>query len=120
MPFEQQTVRDVITGALAADAAREDADSLYLIGAIVVADGRSRSGAPRFAGVRTGGRATITGSALEITPYLAWASVDYRWTAGEGGTVVVGRATFVLERMGGTWRIKHAHSSAVGTGDGGR
>ncbi|HXV85768.1 MAG TPA: nuclear transport factor 2 family protein, partial [Gemmatimonadales bacterium] len=60
-----------------------------------------------------GGRATVVGSALEISSYLAWASVDYRWVAGDGRSGVTGRATFVLERLGGTWRIKHLHSSSV-------
>jgi hypothetical protein len=113
---EQQAVRDVVTGALTADAAQINADSLYIIGAMVIADGRNRLGAPRFAGVRAGGRMTVTGSALELTPYLAWASVDYRWVGPDGRATAVGRATFVLERLGGAWRIKHAHSSAVGPG----
>lgn len=119
-PVEQPAVRQTITTALTADAAMDDADSLYIIGAIVVADGRTRQGAPRFAGVRAGGRTTVTGVALEITPYLAWASVDYRWSSRDGAIVVVGRATFVLERFGGAWRIKHAHSSSVRAGDAGR
>jgi hypothetical protein len=110
-PREHQAVRQLIGDALAADAALHDADSLYLIGAIVIADGASRHMAPRYAGIQQGGRVAITGSALEITPYLAWGSVEYRWTADNGGTVVFGRATFVLERLGGVWRIKHAHSS---------
>jgi hypothetical protein len=109
--LEQQAVRQVIADALAADAAMRDADSLYLIGATVIADGRARQEAPRFAGVRAGGQVSITASALEITTYLAWGSVEYRWTAETGGSVATGRATFVLERLGGAWRIKHAHSS---------
>lgn len=111
--FEQPAIRQAITAALEADAAMNDADSLYVIGATVIADGWPRQRAPRYAGVQTGGQTAVTASALEITAFLAWGTVDYRWTARSGGGVALGRATFVLERMGGTWRIKHAHSSSV-------
>ncbi|HWP37556.1 MAG TPA: nuclear transport factor 2 family protein [Gemmatimonadales bacterium] len=110
--LETGAVRDVIAAALAADAAMQDADSLYLVGASVIADGQTRIGPPRFAGIRSRGRANISASAIEITGVLAWASVEYRW-GGEAGGAGVGRATLVLERLGGAWRIKHVHSSTA-------
>ena len=54
---------------------------------------------------------------MEVTPYLAWGVLDYQWMPGAGagahGRRAFGRATFVLERSGGSWRIKHLHSSAL-------
>jgi hypothetical protein len=110
--LEIGAVRQVIAGALSADAAMQDADSLYLVGASVIADGQTRIGPPRFAGIRSRGRASISASAIEITGLLAWASVEYRWV-GDTGSSATGRATLILERLGGAWRIKHAHSSTT-------
>jgi hypothetical protein len=114
--LENQQVRATMTAALQADAAGSAADSLYIIGAIVIADGLPVTRAPRFAGVRPGGAVNVTGTTLEVTPYLAWGVLDYRWTPTAGGRAAFGRATFVLEPAGGSWRIKHLHSSAVSLG----
>ncbi len=114
--LENERVRAVMSGALLADAAGQEADSLYLVGATVVADGVPVRLPPRFAGVRRGGTAAVTGATLEITPYLAWGVLEYRWTPGAGGQPAYGRATFVLERAGGSWRIKHLHTSALRAG----
>lgn len=113
--LENENVRGVMSAALLADARGQDVDTLYLVGASVVANGLPVRLPPRFAGVRRGGTASVTGATLEITPYLAWAIMEYRWTPAAGGTSAYGRATFVLERAGGSWRIKHLHSSALGT-----
>lgn len=114
--LENESVRAVMTAALLADAAGRDADSLYLVGATIVADGLPVRLPPRFAGVRGGGTATVSGTMMEITPYLAWGVLEYRWTPGAAGQPAYGRATFVLERAGGRWRIKHLHTSALRAG----
>ncbi len=111
--LENANLRAVMNAALLADARGQEGDTLYLVGASVVADGVPVRTAPRFAGVRRGGTASVTGATLEITPYLAWGMMEYRWTPGAGGAAAYGRATFVMERVGGSWRIKHLHSSAL-------
>ncbi|GBD31443.1 MAG: hypothetical protein KatS3mg081_1153 [Gemmatimonadales bacterium] len=111
--LEHEQVRAVVQEALQADAASRSADTLYAIGASVVADGLPRTAPPRFAGIRTGGSVMVSNIALEITPFLAWATAEYRWLTPEGSLGALGRATFVLERLGGQWRIKHVHSSAI-------
>jgi hypothetical protein len=111
--LEHEQVRAVVQEALQADAASRYADTLYAIGASVVGDGVTKDTPPRFAGIGAGGSVLVSNIALEITPFLAWATAEYRWLTREGDLGAVGRATFVLERLGGKWRIKHAHSSAV-------
>ncbi len=111
--LENENVRNVMSAALLADAAGQGADSLYLVGATIVADGVPVRLPPRFAGVKRGGTAAVTGTTLEITPYLAWGLLEYRWTPGAGGQPAFGRGTFVLERTGGSWRIKHLHTSSL-------
>lgn len=118
--LENEQVRQVVVAALAAEAEQRDADSLYVIGATAVVEGRSRSLPPRYAGIRPDGRVQVTAVTLELTPYLAWATAEYRWIAATGDAVTPGRATFVLERMAGSWRIKHAHSSSPATAGLGR
>lgn len=111
--LENENVRKVMTAALLADATGKDADTLYMVGATVVADGLPVRMPPRFAGVRRGGTAGVTGATLEITPYLAWGVMEYQWAPVAGGAPAYGRATFVMERAGGSWRIKHLHTSAL-------
>ena len=111
--LENENARGVMSGALLADAAGKDGDTLYMVGATVVADGLPVRLPPRFAGVRRGGTASVTGVTLEITPYLAWGEMEYHWAPAAGGTPAYGRATFVMERAGGSWRIKHLHTSSL-------
>lgn len=105
-------VSAIITGALEAEAQGQNADSLYSSSAVIVVNGRTRSAAPFFAGVGTGGEVAISSSQLEIQTGLAWGLVEYRWNSREGVTRE-GRATIVL-RPGsdGRWRIQHVHSSS--------
>ncbi len=72
--LESDLVRQVVVQALTAEAEQLNADSLYVIGATAVVEGRSRSLPPRYAGLRAGGRVQVTAVTLELTPYLAWAS----------------------------------------------
>ncbi|HXF96477.1 MAG TPA: hypothetical protein VNI61_10305, partial [Gemmatimonadales bacterium] len=52
-------IEDIVRRAVALDAARDPgADSLFAPDALVVANARVRLGAPRFAGVGSGGRVT--------------------------------------------------------------
>jgi hypothetical protein len=118
--LEDEQVRAVIHEALQADAAARYADTLYAIGASVVADGLRRNAPFRFAGIGADGSLLVSNMTLEITPILAWATADYRWLTPEGELGASGRATFVLERLAGRWRIKHAHSSAVRPEESGR
>ncbi len=111
--LEEEPVRAVLRAAFQADAGSGYADTLYAIGASVVADGMPRNAPPRFAGIGTGGSLLVSNIAFEITPFLAWATAEYRWLGPDGSLGALGRATFVLERLGGQWRIKHAHSSAI-------
>lgn len=111
--LEDEQVRAVVQEALRADASSLYADTLYAIGAAVVADGLPRNAPPRFAGIRPGGSVLVSNIALEITTFLAWATAEYRWLRPDGDLGALGRATFVLERLGGQWRIKHVHSSAI-------
>jgi hypothetical protein len=115
--LENQQVRAVMDAALRADAAGQPADSLYLVGAATVADGVSQSAPARFAGVRPGGTAAISAMTIEVTPAFAWGVMEYRWLPAGGAPAAYGRATFVLERVGGRWRIKHVHTSSL-RGDG--
>jgi len=105
-------VTGIITGALEAEAQGRNADSLYSPSAVIVVNGRTRSVAPFFAGVGTGGEVAISSSQMEIQGGLAWGLVEYRWNSREGVTRE-GRATIVL-RPGndGRWRIQHVHSSS--------
>jgi len=114
--LENQQVRAVMDAALRAATTGQPVDSLYLVGATIVADGVSGSAPARFAGVRPGGAVTASGATIEVTPYFAWGVMEYRWLAATGGQPAYGRATFVLERVGGSWRIKHVHTSSLRAG----
>ena len=111
--LESQQVRAVMDAALRAAATGRPADTLYMVGATIVADGVSGSAPVRFAGVRPGGTTTTAGATIEITPYFAWGTMEYQWVPAAGGQPAYGRATFVLEQVGGSWRIKHVHTSSL-------
>lgn len=105
---------ELVRAALQADALLEIPDSLYTQQATIVADGAERVAPPRFAAIGLGGSVAVTSTRFEVRSGVAWAYVAYRWIS-EGGTEVrEGRATIVLLATSGTWRIRHAHSSAPG------
>ena len=114
--LEHQQVRAVMDAALRAAATGQPSDTLYMVGATIVADGVAGSVPVRFAGVRPGGTATASGATVEVTPYFAWGVMEYRWLPTTGGQPAYGRATFVLEQVGGSWRIKHVHTSSLPAG----
>lgn len=107
-------VQTLVRLALTLDAAGDRrADTLYTSDALVVGNARVRSTAPRFAGItsESGGRVLITAANATVEGRWAWALVDYRWVNQAERRGEVGRATFICERLGDSWKIVHAHSS---------
>ena len=106
-------VQAVVQLALTLDAAGDrNADTLYSADALVVGNARVRQAAPRFAGVTIGpGRVTVTTANATIEGRVAWVLVDYQWANPAERRAEVGRATFICERRGESWKIVHAHSS---------
>jgi len=109
----QQVLRNVVVGALTADATGQTADTFYMVGATAVADGRVRVNHPFFSGIGREGNVSVTGFQAEIASGLAWTIMDYRWVARDGRSGSFARATLVLEPVGDGWRIKHVHSSSA-------
>lgn len=109
----QRVLRGVIEAAISADSGGVGVDTLFMVGATVVADGHVRVNHPFFAGVSRDGSVTLTGYQAEIASGLAWAIVDYRWVAKDGRRGTFARATIVLEPHGDGWQIKHVHSSTA-------
>ena len=103
------------TFALEADARMERTDSLFVPDAEIIAAGRRRSGAPRFAGIEAGGQVALGSIRVDQAGDFAWASFDYRWLAPDQNRFHEGRATVVFSRVamarGRGWRIAHIHSS---------
>ncbi len=107
-------VQTLVRLALTLDAAGDRrADTLYTSDAVVVGNARVRLTAPRFAGItsESGGRVLITAANATVEGRWAWALVDYRWVNQAERRGEVGRATFICERLGDSWKIVHAHSS---------
>jgi hypothetical protein len=104
---------DAITASLEADARQENADTMYLRGAIVIADGHRREGPPRYAGVEPGGAVAIGGMQVVVRDRFVWAVVDYRWYSTADNVARQGQATVLLSPPDGTrgFRIVHLHSS---------
>jgi ketosteroid isomerase-like protein len=108
-----EEVQALVRLALTLDAAGDRrADTLYTSDALVVGNARVRLGAPRFAGISSGaGRVTISAASATVEGRLAWVLVDYRWVNPAERRAEAGRATFICERRGDSWKIVHAHSS---------
>jgi SnoaL-like protein len=107
-------VQSLVRRALTLDAAADrSADTLYAPEALVVANARARLTAPRFAGVGPGGQVTIAGATVTLEGRFAWATVDYRWVNTPQRLAEAGRASFVCELRGSSWKIVHAHSSQL-------
>lgn len=104
----------VVRLALTLDAAGDRAgDTLYAPDGVVVANAQVRLAPPRYAGVTAGGRLTVTAASVSLQGRLAWVLVDYRWVNTARRLAEAGRATFVCELRGSSWRIVHAHSSQL-------
>ena len=115
----------VVRLAIALDATGDpSADTLYTPDAIVIRNARGRLAAPRFAGITStagtgtgagagvgAGRVTITAATANVEGRFAWVLVDYSWLNPTERREEAGRATFICERRGESWKIAHAHSS---------
>lgn len=107
------SLADLLTRALEADAALDPADPLYEEDAEVVANGERRFVPPRYAGIEPGGAVAVASSRVEFRGAIAWATVEYRWLSTSLARAAEGRGTFVLVAdANGAWRIRHAHSSS--------
>jgi len=84
-------VENVVRLSLMLDAAADrKADTLYTSDAVVVGNARMRLAAPRFAGIGSGGRVTITAANATVSGGLAWVLVDYRWISSTEQRAEVG------------------------------
>jgi ketosteroid isomerase-like protein len=115
----------VVRLAIALDATGDPgADTLYTPDAIVIRNARGRLAPPRFAGITStagtgtgagagagAGRVTITAATANVEGRFAWVLVDYSWLNPTEHREEAGRATFICERRGESWKIAHAHSS---------
>jgi ketosteroid isomerase-like protein len=107
-------VQALVRLAITLDAAGDRrADTLYTSDALVVGNARVRLAAPRLAGITSvsAGQVTITAANATVEGRLAWVLVDYRWINPAERRAEAGRATFICERRGDSWKIVHAHSS---------
>lgn len=115
-PGTPADIEGVARLALSLDAAGSRAgDTLYASDAIVIRNAQIRLAAPRFAGISPGatGRVTISATSVTMASRVAWVLVDYRWTNAADRRIEAGRATFICEQRGGSWKIVHAHSSQL-------
>ena len=108
--------RSIIARAMNADAQLRDPDSLYIANAEIVANGRARADAPRFAGVDSGGTIQLGSSRIAVTGAFIWGSVQYLWLPRDSAhKPAEGWATFIIgQTVSGAWRIYHVHSSVAG------
>jgi hypothetical protein len=112
-PSDADQITDIAQAALEADAGPDPTDILFTPEAEVVAEGRRRSSAPRFAGIEPGGQVVIGSTRVDLLGDFAWVLVEYRWLASARDLIREGRATLVFVRVAGGrgWLISHAHSS---------
>ena len=112
---DNRAVLAVVRQALEGEALGFATDSLYTASALIVANGATRTQAPRYAGLAKGGRVTITEMSGEVFASTAWTFASYRWRSNDDRVMEFGVATFLLARDQATrsWRIKHAHSSLL-------
>jgi hypothetical protein len=107
-------IEDLVRLAITLDVASDRAaDTLYASDALVVANGRVRVTAPRFAGVSYGGRVTIATASVTLEGPFAWVLLDYRWFNLQQNQAEAGRATFICQNRGAGWKIVHVHSSQL-------
>ncbi len=111
---EMALAHDVAAAFIAAEArGDESADTLLAPGADFIMTGIPVTRPPRLAAVLGHGEATIEDMRTQLASEFAWVVTVYRWTGNGGDDVERGRATMILERRSGGWRIRHVHSSTV-------
>lgn len=105
---------EFITRLLTSETILEEPDSLFVDGALVIADGEPRSTLPRLAGVGVGGRVQLVTSQVSTSGAFVWGVLEYRWLPlFESDAVRVGVATVVMAKLRDeSWRIIHLHSSS--------
>lgn len=114
-PSAADMLAELAGSTIEADAIPGRVDSIFAPEADVIADGRRRNTAPRFAGIESGGQVVVGSTRVDQAGAFAWALVEYRWVAPGQDLIREGRATlvFVTASGGRSWRIVAAHSSEV-------
>ena len=111
---EAAAARDVATAFIAAEARGDTAaDSLLARGADFINGGVEVSARPRLAAVIGRGEGTVVATRTQVSGALAWVVAVYAWSGPGALGAERGRATIILERGDGGWRIRHVHSSSV-------
>jgi hypothetical protein len=115
-PDDEADVSLVIEALVVGDPRRGSTDSMLAPSATIVANGETRFGNPRLAGVETGGLAAVTASEVNVRQDVAWAIFDYRWFSEDKTRVHLGRALMVLvpKRGGGGWLVTALESAQSG------
>jgi len=113
-PDDEARVSAALEAVVVSDTRPGGADSLFVSGATIIANGSNRISTPRLAGVMYGGRAAVTTSQVNVRQDMAWASIDYRWFSDDRKDVRLGKATLVLAptRSGASWKVVQMHSSS--------
>ena len=111
---EAALARDVATGFIAAESRGDpSADTLLAPDADFIATGIAVTRPPRLAAVLGRGAGAVEDVRLQLAGEFAWVVAVYQWSGPGARDAERGRATMVLERRGGRWRIRHVHSSTV-------
>lgn len=112
-PDAEAYVSAVLEAVVVGDTRLGAVDTLFVPGAVIVANGSNRVSAPRLAGVQYGGQAAVTTSQVNVRQDVAWAAIDYRWFSENRSEVRLGKATLVLApARGRTWKVVQMHSSS--------
>jgi SnoaL-like protein len=111
---EAALARDAAVAFVTAEA-REDtsADTLLVPGADFIDGGVPATEPPRLSAMIGRGDASVEDVRTQVAGGFAWIVAVYSWTPDAGGDPGHGRATMILERRPGGWRIRHVHSSSV-------
>lgn len=91
----------------------QNVDTLLASGADFVVTGTSAQNRPRLAGVPGAGTGSVGELRIHVAGDYAWAIANYGWVGQNPAGGEVGRATVILQRLPGGWRIHHVHSSHV-------
>lgn len=107
-------IRAAVAAFVAGEAALEPAaDTLLARGADFVTDGVILEHRPRLAGVPGAGTGSVHDLQIQVAGDYAWAVAGYVWVGDDPDGAERGMATFVFQRQGAAWRIRHLHSSHV-------
>jgi len=108
------TIRAAVAAFVLGEAALEQSvDTLLAREADFVMDGVALERQPRLAGVPGPGTGTVNDLQIQLAGDYAWVVAGYAWVGDDPAGAERGMATFVLQRQGAGWRIRHVHSSHV-------